>query len=63
MIAFVKQIIISARCFLVVICHVNSLKCIAMNNQECKVRPQIVNVNSNLWFFLLVSKQEMQWYF
>ena len=26
---------------------VNPLKCISMNNQECKVRPQIVNVNSN----------------
>ena len=26
---------------------VNSLKCISMNNQECKVRPQIVNVNSD----------------
>ena len=25
---------------------VNSLKCISMNNQECKVRPQIVYVNS-----------------
>ena len=25
---------------------VNSLKCISMNNQESKVRPQIVNVNS-----------------
>ena len=25
----------------------NSLKCISMNNQECKVRPQIVNVNSD----------------
>ena len=25
---------------------VNSLKCISMNNQECKGRPQIVNVNS-----------------
>ena len=24
---------------------VNSLKCISMNNQECKVKPQIVNVN------------------
>ena len=24
---------------------VNSLKCISMNNQECKVRPQIVNIN------------------
>ena len=30
-----------------------------MNNQECKVRPQIVNVNGNdpVFFFLLVLKQ------
>ena len=26
---------------------VNSLKCVSINNQECKVRPKIVNVNSN----------------
>ena len=25
----------------------NSLNCISMNNQECKKRPQIVNVNSD----------------
>ena len=25
----------------------NLLKCAAMNNQECKVRPEIVKVNSN----------------
>ena len=25
---------------------VNSLQCISINNQECKVRPKIVNVNS-----------------
>ena len=25
----------------------NSLECISMNNQECKARPKIVNVNSN----------------
>ena len=25
----------------------NSLNCISMNNQECKLRPQIVNVNSD----------------
>ena len=24
-----------------------SLKCVSMNNQECKVRPEIVNVNSD----------------
>ena len=26
---------------------VNPLKCISMNNQECKLRPQIANVNSD----------------
>ena len=26
---------------------VNPLKSISMNNQECKVRPEIVNINSN----------------
>ena len=33
--------------------NVNPLKCISMNNQERKVRPEIVNVNS---IFLLVLK-------
>ena len=34
------------------------LICISMNNQECKVRPQIVNINGNdPVFFLLVLKQ------
>ena len=27
--------------------NVSSLKCISMNNQECKVRGEIVNVNSD----------------
>ena len=27
--------------------NVKSLSCISMNNQECKTRPQVVNVNSN----------------
>ena len=27
--------------------YVNSLKCISMNNQECKARPKIIDVNNN----------------
>ena len=27
--------------------YVNSLEFISMNNQECKARPKIINVNSN----------------
>ena len=30
---------------------VNSLSCISINNQECKRRPQFVNVNSDEPFF------------
>ena len=26
---------------------VNPLECISMKNQECKVRPEIVNISSN----------------
>ena len=25
----------------------NSLKCISMNNQKCKIRPEIVSINSD----------------
>ena len=25
----------------------NSLTCVSLNKQECKVRPEIINVNSN----------------
>ena len=26
---------------------VNSLECVSMNNQECKIRSEIINVNNN----------------
>ena len=46
MIVFLKLIFISAMMiFGCSLRSVNSLKCISMNNQECKVRPQIVTVN------------------
>ena len=45
MFGFVKQIFISAMMlFGCNLSSVNSLKCVSLNNQECKVRPQIVNV-------------------
>ena len=27
--------------------NVNSLECVSMNNQECKIRPEIINLNAN----------------
>ena len=35
--------------------HVNPLEYVSMNNQEFKVRPEIVNVNSNEPLFYLFS--------
>ena len=38
--------------------NATTLSCISMSNQECKARPEIVNVNSNNpIFYLLVLKQ------
>ena len=58
MLKFIKKIFISTMMYFGSLSNVNPLKCISMNNQECKVRPEIVNVNSNEpYFILLVSKQ------
>ena len=27
--------------------NVNSLECVSINNQECKIRPEIININTN----------------
>ena len=34
---------------------VTPLRCISMNNQECKIRPEIINVNSDEPVFYPVS--------
>ena len=48
MFGFVKQIFVSTMMlFGCNLSSVNPLECVSMNNQECKVRPDIVNVNSN----------------
>ena len=44
--------------FLSSLVSTTSLSCISMKNQECKVRPEIINVNSNEPIsILLVLKQ------
>ena len=47
MFKFIKQIFVLTLIFFGSLSNVNPLECISMNNQECKVRPEIVNVNSN----------------
>ena len=47
MFKFIKQIFALTMIFFGSLSSVNPLKCVLMNNQECKVRPEIVNDNSN----------------
>ena len=44
---FVKKVFFIGLTILSNFTNVTSLKCISMKNQECKTRPQVVNVNSN----------------
>ena len=47
MFRFIKQIFISAMMFFGSLSRVNLLECISIKNEECKVRPEIININSN----------------
>ena len=47
MFGFIRQIFISAMMLFSSLPNVNSLKCVSLKNQECKVWSEIVNINSN----------------
>ena len=47
MFVFIKKCFYIGSLFLSNLVSANSLSCISMNNQVCKVRPEIINVNSN----------------
>ena len=51
MFKFMKQIFFSALMYFGCLSSVNPLEYISMKNQECKVRPEIVNINSNNLIF------------
>ena len=47
MFRFIKQIFISALMYFYNLSSANPLECVSMKNQKCRVRPEIVNINSN----------------
>ena len=48
MFGFIKKCFFTAMTFFSCnVFNVNSLKCISMNNQECKIRSEIINLNTN----------------
>ena len=56
MFGFVKQIFFVAMMFFSCnVLNVNPLKCVSMNNQECKIRPEIKNINSDEPLFCTYS--------
>ena len=58
MFVFIKEMFYIASLFLSSLVGTTSWNCISIKSQECKVRPEIINVNSNEpVFILLVLKQ------
>ena len=55
MFVFINKVFYIGSLFLSSLVRATSLSCISMNNQECKVRPEIINVNSNEPVFFLFS--------
>ena len=55
MFGFMKKYFFTGLTFLSTLTSVNWLSCTSMNNQECKVRPEIVNVNSKEPVFFPLS--------
>ena len=47
MFEFIKKIFLTGLTVLSSLVSTTLLSCISMNNQECKVRPEIINVNSD----------------
>ena len=47
MFVFIKKIFYIGSLLLSSLVGTTSLSCISMKNQECKVRPEIIDINSN----------------
>ena len=48
MFGFIKRcFFFTGLAFSLILTSVNMLSCISMNNQECKIRPQIINANGD----------------
>ena len=50
-----KSLFFTVLVFSLTLTRVNLLSCISMNNQECKVRSQIANINGDDPMFFLFS--------
>ena len=44
---FIRKVIVLA----ITLFSCNALECVSMNNQECKARPEVIAINSNVPLF------------
>ena len=51
MFGFINKVFVLAMSFF----SWNALKCVLMNNRQCKIRPKIININNNEPLFYLYS--------
>ena len=61
MFVFIEKIFLTVLAFLSNLVSTTPLICISMNNQVCKVRPEIINVNSNEPVFYPFSIKTSKW--
>ena len=54
MFGFIKKVFFTAMTFFS-LSNVNSLECVSMDNQKCKTRTKIININNNEPVFYHVS--------
>ena len=52
---FVKKVFFVGLTILSGFTNANSLRCITMKNQECKTRPQVINVNGDELVFFSIQ--------
>ena len=50
MVRFITKVFVVAISFF----SCNALECASMNNQKCKIKPEIININSNEPLFILI---------
>ena len=56
---FIKKVFFIGLTILSGFTKANSLSCISMNNQACKARPEIINVNSIILYFILLPLKQV----
>ena len=56
MLGFIKEVFLTAMTFFSFTpSNVNSLECVSIKNQECKIRSEIININTNEHMFFPFS--------